>query len=142
MTSNKICTVKKGMESADEIADEPEAEPEPEPQPEPEPEPSPEPVPKKTRAKKNDRVICEGCQKSLSANTLRYRHVCKPKSPDEAPTEAPRSRTPKSKAQPKVRAQRREYSPATPRTVLRDMYRQVRVDQLAQKAERYKIWLE
>ena len=142
------------MESEEEEIADAIAPDEPEPD-EPEPdEPPPEPVVKsrakkdkkviceppepKTRAKKDDKVICEGCSRSMTANTLRYRHKCKPKPPTEPPVEAPRVREPKAKAKKKPR----QPSPATPRTVLRNMYRQVRVDQLEQKAARFRSWLD
>ena len=83
-----------------------EAEPEPpKPKPRPKARPKPKeeeaepepPKPKEPRkAGKNDKVECADCGKTMSANTLRYKHVCKLPKSDEIQKEKPRRRAEKT----------------------------------------------
>ena len=49
-------------------------------------EPELAPIPEETKKKKlTEKVVCEGCGKSVSAHCYKYSHRCKPRAPDEAP---------------------------------------------------------
>ncbi len=65
------------MEEVDDILEEvPDMEPELDPVAE-------EPEPKKKKL--TEKVVREGCGKSVSAHCYKYSHRCKPRAPDEAP---------------------------------------------------------
>ena len=114
----------------------------------PEPEPEPEPAPVKKVPKKYEQTTCPKCGKSMSINTLRYKHKCCEAVPDieEAPEPPAPKAQPKakvSKAQPKKRvvieeAEEEESEPPTPRSNLRNMYREVKLQQLEAKRNRYR----
>ena len=105
--------------------------------------------------KKYEKATCDGCDKTMSVNTLRYKHKCKQEDPPPPPKPAPRvpKAAPKTapKAAPKARAPRqprlpdgmaqtrREDAtpPDSPTTRLRDLYTQVRLEQLEKKRNRF-----
>ena len=105
--------------------------------PEPEPEPEPEPPPKKKVPKKYEKADCKKCGKTMSLNTLRYKHKC-----GEVEEEPPPPPARKAKAKPKktvvVEEEEEESEPPTPRSNLRNMYQQVRLQQLDAKRNRYR----
>ena len=122
---------------------EPEAEPEepakpkvkPKARPEAE-EPKPkaleeESKPRVAKPAKNDKVECADCGKKMNANTLRYKHVCKPPKSDEIQKEKPR----------KTRVSPRAYSPSSPRVKMPRYYQEARLAQQEQKRARYRSWL-
>ena len=122
---------------------EPEAEPEepakpkvkPKARPEAE-EPKPkaleeESKPRVAKPAKNDKVECADCGKKMNANTLRYKHVCKPPKSDEIQKEKPR----------KTRVSPRAYSPSSPRAKMLRYYQEARLAQQEQKRARYRSWL-
>ena len=118
-----------------------EAEPEP-PKPKPKAKPKAKPKPKEEepeprKAGKNDKVECADCGKTMSANTLRYKHVCKAPKSEEIQQEKPRKR-----AEKKPSPQREpQYSPSTPRTKMVQYYREAKIAQQEQKRARYRSWL-
>ena len=107
--------------------------------PEPEPEPEPEPPPKKKVPKKYEKADCKKCGKTMSLNTLRYKHKCGEVEEEPPPPPAPKA---KAKAKPKktvvVEEEEEESEPPTPRSNLRNMYQQVRLQQLDAKRNRYR----
>ena len=123
---------------------EPEAEPEepakpkvkPKARPEAEEEPKPkaleeESKPRVAKPAKNDKVECADCGKRMNANTLRYKHVCKPPTSDEIQKEKPH----------KTRVSPRAYSPTSPRAKMLRYYQEARLAQQEQKRARYRSWL-
>ena len=137
-----------------EIQEETEAPPDPEPlensAPEPEPEPEPEPPPKK-KPKKYEKADCQKCGKTMSLNTLRYKHKCSveeeppPPPPKKAASKRREDPPPKAKPVPKKRAQVREVveeDPETPRTQLRNLYAQVRLQQMEERRNRFRGFLD
>ena len=135
-----------------EIQEETEAPPDPEPPensaPEPEPEPEPEPPPKK-KPKKYEKADCQKCGKTMSLNTLRYKHKCSveeepPPPPKKAAPKRREDPPPKAKPVPKKRAQVREVEedPETPRTHLRNLYAQVRLQQMEERRNRFRGFLD
>ena len=113
--------------------EEPEDEP---PKPKAKPKAKPKEEPRKVaKPGKNDKVECADCGKTMSANTLRYKHVCKPPKSDEIQKEKPRRQAEK-KPSP-----REQYSPSTPRTKMMHFYREARIAQQEQKRARYRSWL-
>ena len=93
--------------------------------------------PRKAKPGKNDKVECADCGKTMSANTLRYKHVCKPPKSEEIQKEKPRKR-----AEKKPSPQREpQYSPSTPRTKMVQYYREARIAQQEQKRARFRSWL-
>ena len=113
-----------------------------------EPEVKPEePVVPKAKAKakakevakpaKLDKVECADCGKTMTANALRYKHVCKPPKSEEIQREKPR----KIVKSPVKRKRSPHFSPSTPRTKMVQYYREARVAQEEQKRARYRGWL-
>ena len=106
-----------------------------------------EPVVPKTKAKakakeaakpaKLDKVECADCGKTMTANALRYKHVCKPPKSEEIQREKPR----KIVKSPVKRKKSPHFSPSTPRTKMVQYYREARVAQEEQKRARYRGWL-
>ena len=133
----------------EEAEEAPEAEEPPEP-PKPKVKPKAKPKePKVAKPAKNDKVECADCGKTMSANTLRYKHVCKPPKSTEIQKEKPRKKVkqsePESDEEPvqkeSIRKKRESYSPSTPRTKMLQYYREARVAQQEQKRARYRSWL-
>ncbi len=114
---------------------------------EPEEQEPEEPILPKAKAKakakevakpaKLDRVECADCGKTMTANALRYKHVCKPPKSEEIQREKPR-RIVKS---PVKRKKSPQFSPSTPRTKMVQYCREARVAQEEQKRARYRGWL-
>ena len=86
---------------------------------------------------KLDRVECADCGKTMTANALRYKHVCKPPKSEEIQREKPR----KIVKSPVKRKRSPHFSPSTPRTKMVQYYREARVAQEEQKRARYRGWL-
>lgn len=125
------------VEYEDEPKEEKEKEPKPKPKSKPKAQPkaqSKEPV---AKPGKNDKVECENCGKTMSANTLRYKHVCKPAKSEEIQKEKPR-RVPEPRPS-EVRT--RSYSPESPRAKMVKYYREARLAQQSQKRAMYASWL-
>ena len=95
------------------------------------PEPEEESKPRVAKPAKNDKVECADCGKKMNANTLRYKHVCKPPKSDEIQKEKPR----------KTRVSPRAYSPSSPRAKMLRYYQEARLAQQEQKRARYRSWL-
>ena len=117
---------------------EPEAEPpkakpkvKPKARPKARPEPEEESKPRVAKPAKNDKVECADCGKKMNANTLRYKHVCKPPKSDDIQKEKPR----------KTRVSPRAYSPSSPRAKMLRYYQEARLAQQEQKRARYRSWL-
>ena len=87
--------------------------------------------PRVAKPAKNDKVECADCGKKMNANTLRYKHVCKPPKSDEIQKEKPR----------KTRVSPRAYSPSSPRAKMLRYYQEARLAQQEQKRARYRSWL-
>ena len=117
-----------------------EAEEPPKPKAKPKAKPKEEESKRVAKPGKNDKVECAGCGKQMNANTLRYKHVCKPPKGDEIQKEKPRkTRPPPEDKEP--RRKREAYSPSTPRTKMLHYYREARLAQQEQKQARYRSWL-
>ena len=93
--------------------------------------PEEESKPRVAKPAKNDKVECADCGKKMNANTLRYKHVCKPPKSDEIQKEKPR----------KTRASPHAYSPSSPRAKMLRYYQEARLAQQEQKRARYRSWL-
>ena len=87
----------------------------------------PKAKPEPAKPGKNDKVECENCGKTMNANTLRYRHVCKPAKSEEIQKEKPRIKP--------------QYSPGSPRSKMLKYYREARIAQQDQKRQMYASWL-
>ena len=129
-----------------------EAPPDPEPlensAPEPEAEPEPE-APKKKIPKKYEKADCKKCGKTMSLNTLRYKHKCEVV---EEPPPPPKKAAPKRRAQaqqepetpPKGKAPKRrvqvqeEEEPESPTTRLRNLYAQVQLQRREERRNRFR----
>ena len=121
-------------------AQEEEEEPKPKAKPKAQPKVKPEPA----KPGKNDKVECENCGKTMNANTLRYRHVCKPAKSKEIQKERPRKAVKEqseSEASESPRNVVRNVSPETPRTKMLQYYREARLAQQEEKRARYRSWL-
>lgn len=117
-----------GIEAQEE--EKPKAKAKPKAKPKVKPEPKPEPA----RPGKNDKVECQDCGKTMNANTLRYRHTCKPPKSQEIQKEKPR--------EPQIKRNRDVDSPPeSPRTKMVKYYREARVAQQSQKRAMYASWL-
>ena len=103
--------------------------------PEPKSEPKSQPKPEPAKPGKNDKVECDQCGKTMNANTLRYRHVCKPPKSQEIQREKPR-REPQMK-----RNRDMDVSPESPRTKMVQYYREARIAQQDKKRAMYASWL-
>jgi len=139
-TYEEVKTAVDVSESQDvEYEDEPKEEKEKEKEPKPKPKSKPKAQSKEPVAKpgKNDKVECENCGKTMSANTLRYKHVCKPAKSEEIQKEKPR-RVPEPRPSD-VRT--RSYSPESPRAKMVKYYREARLAQQSQKRAMYASWL-
>ena len=128
----------------EEAQEAPEAEEPPEP---PEPKVKPKAKPKAVaKPGKNDKVECADCGKTMNANTLRYKHVCKPPKSTEIQKEKPRKKVKQAEQSDEEpvrepRKKREAYSPSTPRTKMLHYYREARIAQQEQKQARYRSWL-
>jgi hypothetical protein len=123
-----------------------EEEEEEEPKPKAKPKAQPKAKPEPAKPGKNDKVECENCGKTMNANTLRYRHVCKPAKSKEIQKEKPRKRKAvkeqsESEASESPRNVVRNVSPETPRTRMLQYYREARLAQQEEKRARYRSWL-
>ena len=98
---------------------------------EPKPKALEESKPRVAKPAKNDKVECADCGKKMNANTLRYKHMCKPPKSDEIQKEKPR----------KTRVSPRAYSPSSPRAKMLRYYQEARLAQQEQKRARYRSWL-
>ena len=134
--------VKAAVEPEAEPKEPPQAKPKVKPKakskarPEAEEEPKPkaleeESKPRVAKPAKNDKVECADCGKKMNANTLRYKHMCKPPKSDEIQKEKPR----------KTRVSPRAYSPSSPRAKMLRYYQEARLAQQEQKRARYRSWL-
>ena len=103
---------------------------------------------KKKIPKKYEKTTCPKCNKTMSLNTFRYKHQCPeavlPKAKAKAAVlqKAPvlPKATPKKQAPPKAprpAARMPVVEEASPRTRLRDLYREVRIQQLEKKRSRW-----
>ena len=116
------------------------AEDPPEEPAEKEPEIEPEP-PKKKIPKKYEKASCGDCGKTMSLNNLRYKHVCPAKKPPPPPKATPKMPA-KAAAKAVAKAVAKKpplpkKEPVSPKTQLRDLYRQVRIEQLEAKRNRW-----
>ena len=92
--------------------------------------------PKKKVPKKYEKAACQKCDKVMSVNTLRYKHVCEevPKAPPQVKAKA----KPRALPPPEPKPRRQAVEPDSPRTHLRNLYTEVRVQQLEAKRDRYR----
>ena len=112
-------------EDAEEQPEKPKAKAKANPKAKPKPEPA--------KPSKNDKVECLDCGKTMNANTLRYRHTCKPPKSQEIVKEKPR---------PKPQAGKENINPPeSPRSKMVKYYREARVQQQDQKRAMYASWL-
>ena len=98
---------------------------------------------KKKIPKKYEKTTCPKCNKTMSLNTFRYKHQCPeavlPKAKAKAKAVLPKA-VPKKQAPPKAprpAARMPIVEEASPRTRLRDLYREVRIQQLEKKRSRW-----
>ena len=96
---------------------------------------------------KQDKIECADCGKMMTANSLRYKHVCKVPKSDEIQKEKPR-RKPKPESSdedsdkeniPPKKA--KIFSPTSPRQKMVDYYRQAKVAHLEAKRAKFRDWL-
>ena len=98
---------------------------------------------KKTKKipKKYEKASCGDCGKTMSLNNLRYKHVCPAKKPPPPPKATPKMPAKAvAKAAAKAVAKKPplpKKEPVSPKTQLRDLYRQVRIEQLEAKRNRW-----
>ena len=103
---------------------------------------------KKKIPKKYEKTTCPKCNKTMSLNTFRYKHQCPeavlPKAKAKAavlqkapvlPKAVPKRQAPPKAPRPAARMPIVEE--ASPRTRLRDLYREVRIQQLEKKRSRW-----
>ena len=90
-------------------------------------EPELAPIEEEPKKKKlTEKVVCEGCGKSVSAHCYKYSHRCKPRVPDEAPPPPILKRQPKAEKPVKHRAvinRTPEFAPEPFEPTQEDMFR-------------------
>ena len=133
------------------------------------PKSKPRAVEKAAKPSKQDKIECQDCGKVMTANTLRYKHTCKPEKSKEIQKEAPRKRETKRLAEPPTSKSRKSkstkkeytsgseseeeeeeeekpkrtkaYSPTSPRTKMVQYYREAKSAQIDAKRAKFRSWL-
>ena len=117
--------------------DEAPQEPPPEEPPQEPPQEPPKEPPKKKVPKKYEKAACQKCDKVMSVNTLRYKHKCGDEEVPKAPPPKPKARSRAPPPEPKLERQVTE-EPESPKTHLRNLYAEVRMQQLEAKRNRFR----